>query len=230
VDGRLAVDAGAVATVLTLAEQAEVTDVLLTHSHLDHTRDLPFLLINRVPMPLRVHGIAETLESLRAHQFNREMWFEAFTTPSPEDPLLVGMAHEPGKPEEVAGFRARPFPLRHTCPCAGWLLEEGDRAVYFCGDTDDLNALAPAVLTAGPRLRAVFLETSFPDRMAEFAVLTGHLTPAGLARSVRVLPKGVPVFVTHMKPGHEDEIAREVAALGLPGVRPVRAGEVIDIA
>ena len=224
VDGRVALDAGAVATALTLEEQARVTDVVLTHSHLDHVRDLPLLLINgdRSERPLRVHSLKETLDAVRAHMFNREIWFDPFAL-SP--PLLEARPLVPGASQDIAGFRVTGFSLRHTVVSTGWLLDDGKAAVYFAGDTDEDDCLVPVVKAAGGRLRAAFLEASFPDEMEEFARRTGHLTPAGLARAARALPAGVPLFVTHMKPGFEDRIEAEVKALGNPALRCVRSGE-----
>jgi hypothetical protein len=64
----------------------------------------------------------------------------------------------------------------------------------------------------------VFIEASFPDRMAEFALETDHLTPRTMARECAALPQGVRVHVIHRKPGHEAEIADDVAATGLTDV------------
>lgn len=228
VDGRLCVDLGSAAMGLTLQEQDAVEDVLLTHSHLDHTRDLPLLLINgdRRGRPLRVHGLPSTLESIRKHLFNREIWFEAFQM---AHSIIEARPIRPGETREVGTFRVTGFPLHHTVDCAGWLLDDGTGCVFFAGDTDDSDCLAPVAREAGNRLRAVFLETSFPNAMSEFARLTGHLTPMGLRNAVRVLPPGVPVFVTHMKPGFEEQIEAEVAVLGNPSLRPLRGGETLEI-
>lgn len=228
VDGRLAVDAGAIASTLDLPEQAAVGDVLLTHSHLDHVRDLPLLVINgdRRGNPLRIHGLPSTLEAVRTHLFNRAIWFEAFTIPIP---LIESRPLRTGVPVEIAGFRVTGIPMRHTIETAGWLVEDGEGAVFLGGDTDDEDCLAPVVEAAGSRLRAVFLEASFPDADAAFAKETGHLTPAGLGRAVRALPPGVPVLVTHMKPGHEERITAELRALGNPAVRTARSGETVEV-
>jgi ribonuclease BN (tRNA processing enzyme) len=231
VDGRVAVDAGAVASALSLEEQARVKDVVLTHSHLDHVRDLPLLLINadRDREPLRVHAMQVTLDAIREHLFNKAMWFEAFSIPSKEKPLLRGHPLPLGQTVEVAGYEVTGYPLRHTVESAGWLIARDGIAVFFAGDTDDEECLVQPVRDAGETLRAVFLEASYPDRMADFARLTGHLTPTQLGRAARPVPEAVPVFVSHLKPGYEDTITREIAALGRPRIRPVFPGEVLRV-
>ncbi|MCK6479795.1 MAG: 3',5'-cyclic-nucleotide phosphodiesterase [Planctomycetes bacterium] len=228
VDGRLAVDAGALATALTLEEQSAVEDVLLTHSHLDHVRDLPLMVINgnRSETPLRVHGLPSTLEAVRTHLFNRQIWFEAFTIPVP---MIAALPLPAGEERRIGPYRVTGFPMHHTIETQGFLVDDGRGAVFIAGDTDDPDCLAPVVAAAGKRLRAVFLEASFPDDQAEFATHTGHLTPRGLGRAARAVPPGVPVLATHMKPGHEAAIAAEIRALGNPALRPAHPGEVIEV-
>jgi ribonuclease BN (tRNA processing enzyme) len=228
IDGRFAVDAGAVATVLSLEEQFRLKHVLLTHSHLDHMRDLPLLLINgdRTKDPLQVHGTAETLDAMKRHLFNEEIWFEAFTIPIP---MIEASPIPVGKATEIAGFRVTGFPLHHTVQSTGWLVDDGKAAVFIAGDTDQEDCLATVAKAAGGRLKAAFLETSFPNAQADFAKLTAHLTPEGLGRAAGGLPAGVPLFVTHMKPGFEDRISSELRALGNPAIRPVKSGETIEI-
>jgi len=46
IDGVLALDAGAIATGLSLQAQQRVRAVLLTHQHYDHLRDIPALAMN----------------------------------------------------------------------------------------------------------------------------------------------------------------------------------------
>ncbi len=46
VDGVLAVDAGALTSSLTFAEQEKVSSILLTHCHYDHIRDVPAIALN----------------------------------------------------------------------------------------------------------------------------------------------------------------------------------------
>jgi phosphoribosyl 1,2-cyclic phosphodiesterase len=46
VDGVLAMDAGALTSSLTFAEQEKVSSILLTHCHYDHVRDVAAIALN----------------------------------------------------------------------------------------------------------------------------------------------------------------------------------------
>jgi hypothetical protein len=82
-----------------------------------------------------------------------------------------------------------------------------------------------ATLAAAPRLDAVFLELSVPNRLAELAATTGHLCPATFAAEIRKLERPVRWIVVHRKPRYAGEIARELAALEPPNVELVALGE-----
>ena len=64
VDGALAIDAGALTASLPLEELLGIDDILLTHSHFDHVKDIPLLadlLVGRRRRPVRVHERGEEL-------------------------------------------------------------------------------------------------------------------------------------------------------------------------
>ena len=77
VDGVLSLDAGALTASLSLDELCEVDDILLTHSHFDHVKDLPLLsdlLVGKRDRPVRVHGSQECIKALRENMFNNALW------------------------------------------------------------------------------------------------------------------------------------------------------------
>jgi phosphoribosyl 1,2-cyclic phosphodiesterase len=45
-DSVVAVDAGAITRALSIEQQRQIRHVLVTHSHMDHTASLPFLIEN----------------------------------------------------------------------------------------------------------------------------------------------------------------------------------------
>lgn len=232
-DGGVAVDAGALATSLTVEEQRGVTDVFLTHAHWDHTRDLPLTVINRDPntAALRVHAIDETMVSIRKHLMNDEVWFAAFDLPSVESPYIEAHPIAVGETRECNGYSITPFPVPHTIPAVSYVIDDGSSAIVISGDTGG-NGGGPSVFEAMPEtpspLKAVFLEASFPNEFRDFAALTGHLTPEMLGEETAGLDPSVLVLATHMKPGFEDRLTQELEALGRPNLRPCRDGEILE--
>jgi len=82
----------------------------------------------------------------------------------------------------------------------------------------------PPTPARGPPPAAVFLETSFPDRLAGLAGETGHLWPAALPIEMAKLGRPTRWIIVHRKAAFAEEIRREIEALALPGVEMVQPG------
>ena len=97
VDDDVVIDCGTGVGDLAAAELARVTDVFLTHAHVDHTGLLPMLIDATIAAraePLVVHGTTETLDALARHVFNNEIWpdFTRIPTVAPASALLPNSA------------------------------------------------------------------------------------------------------------------------------------------
>ena len=67
---------------------------------------------------------------------------------------------------------------------------------------------------AAADLKGVFLEASFPNAMADLAVVSKHLTPAMFAAEARKLARQVPFVAVHIKPRFYDQVVAELKRLG----------------
>jgi ribonuclease BN (tRNA processing enzyme) len=232
VDGEVAIDAGAVGLLSDLRRQERVRHVFITHEHVDHVASLPILLENVYqpgPDCVELLASADVLEFLHRDVFNGRVWPDFFALSAGEDRFVHGTPLEPGVPVVRAGKTFTALPVSHGCPTLGLLVDDGRVAVAFPSDTGPTDAYWEHV-AACERLRAVFLEASFPNARADLARTTGHHCPATFAAEVRRLPRDVRVIVVHRKARYAAEIAREIAALGLPNVELVRAGHVYEFA
>lgn len=220
VDGRLALDAGALTEALTVEEQLAVDEVYVTHAHLDHVAQLPFLLDNvfaRRQRPVRVLGSAAALATLREHVFNDRLWPD-FARLSNGATVLLEYVELASDREHVSDdLTLVPFAMEHTVPCHGYLLQARTSSLLVCGDTWSLEAL-PRMLDRARGPRGVLLEVSFPERAAQVADASKHLTPGRFAELLAGLRDDIPFYVWHLKPDLADELRDEIAALGLAHV------------
>jgi ribonuclease BN (tRNA processing enzyme) len=111
----------------------------------------------------------------------------------------------------IGGLRFTPLPAEHGIPACGYLLESGDSAIAFSGDTGDCEAFWQAVAQAS-KLKAVVVECSYPLAMKGMAALSMHMHSGAVAARLRELPSEVTGVIVHRKPGHEHAIASELAA------------------
>lgn len=236
-------DLGAPAVGVLLRDH--VRAYLISHPHLDHLAGLVLASPDDSPKPIA--GLASTLAPIRDHLFNHAIWAN-FTDAGPEPRL--GKYHllelTPGAAAPLPGTRlsVEAWPLSHAGGDSTAFLvhEPGGRALLYLGDTgpdavEGQGRLARLWARVAPlaregKLRAVFLEVSYPDPRPD-AQLFGHLTPTWLARELRALAAAVDprdpaalrdlaVVVTHIKPGEPDprpQIAAQLAALDLAGAR-----------
>ena len=100
--------------------------------------------------------------------------------------------------------------------------------VAFPSDTGPTTLLWQHLAEAD-RLKAVFLEVSFPNSRRELATLTGHHCTETFAAEIRKLPKDVRWIVVHRKARYADVIARELKSLGLANVELVQPGHSYDL-
>jgi ribonuclease BN (tRNA processing enzyme) len=115
--------------------------------------------------------------------------------------------------------------VHHPVESVGFVLSDGRSAIAVSGDTGPTTRFWEMV-NGARRLKALFVELSFPNAMQRLADVSGHLTPRSLAGELGKLERdGFPVLLYHLKPAHVAELRREIAALGLPDVRVLRRGD-----
>jgi ribonuclease BN (tRNA processing enzyme) len=233
VDDKLLLDAGSVTRSLALGEQARVDFVFISHSHMDHVKDLPLLLenvIGRREGPVTLVASPGTAEILERHLFNGLLWPDFTKVPSAENPVLQVQLAPAGAEVVLDGLELTLVPVDHTVEAHAVLVTGKSGTLAYTGDTGPTDALWRA-LGEVPRLRAIVCEVSFPDELEELAHVTKHLTPKLLAAELEKLPASltVPVLVAHVKPGHEEPVRAQLAALGDPRVRMLRLLEEIEL-
>lgn len=231
-DDRLALDAGALTSSLSLEDLLKVDDIVLTHSHFDHVKDVPLmadLLVGRRRTPVRIHASIGCARTLRESVFNGELWPDFTRIPDARRPVLEIVPFDPARPFKVGRFTFRPAPVCHPVESVGFVISDGRSELAISGDTGPTVAFWKKV-NAARKLGALLVELSFPNDLQGLADVSGHLTPNTLATELAKLTRnGFPVLLYHLKPAYAAQLRREVAALGLEGVRILKVGDKFTI-
>jgi ribonuclease BN (tRNA processing enzyme) len=227
INDAVAVDAGCLGLWGSPDRQARIQHVFLSHTHIDHIASLPIFLENIFdadgPGPVTIHASAAVLEVLQKDLFNDRLWPD-FIALSRRGPALLKLsAFTPGKPIAVEGLRITPVPVNHIVPTCGFILEDERAAVVITSDTGPTEEIWERA-NAQPRLKAVFLEATFPNDLADLAAAARHLTPAAFAVEARKLKKPVRLIAVHIKARYHARIVQELEALELPGLEIARYG------
>jgi len=208
------IDAGNV--IAPLGEKvADIEHILLTHSHFDHIRDLPFIIEtyyeNRL-MPLKIYGLTSTLEALKNHLFNGVIWpkFHQIVHPKFKEHSIEFIPLTLEKSFELGAFEFTPFPANHTVDCCSYLIRHANNACVISSDTyltEHLND----VIKQNPDVTSLFIETSFPSRLEGLAKVSKHLTPKLLKEQLNGIHKPLNIYLYHLKPTFQAEITQEIA-------------------
>ena len=200
----LLLDCGAAATGLDLEEQKNITDILITHPHLDHIKDIAFLIdntFNPARKKLKLHSSSAILKDIQENFFNNKIWPDFSKIPSQKNvkgsELLVYEAFTGEK--ALNNYQVKMVDVNHPGNAVGFLLSSDDTDVLFTGDssvTDEIWQLGKSA----KNLKAVFTEISFPNNMEQLAIDSGHYTINLLLEDIKKLGIETPVYINHFKP------------------------------
>lgn len=233
VDGTFLLDAGTVAVALNIREEHTLRYILLTHAHLDHIKGIPFLLDNLVSREtgntVTVLGGKHVLGDLKKNIFNGRIWPDFTKIPSPENPSLRYRTLSTSRPAVIDGYKIVMEKVDHSVPANGYIVVGPEKvAIAYTGDTGPTERFWMRM--AEHDVKALITETSFPDRMEELALASGHLTPALLGKEIAKMPRPPErIFIMHLKPQFQGEIETEIRALGDDRIGFLKDGEVIRV-
>lgn len=177
--------------------------------------------------PITVHALPETIEALRQHVMNWGIWPDFTQLPSKTAPVLRFEPLSVGQELYLGGRRIEVLPAEHTVPAVGYGIEAESGWWIYTGDTGPNPALWP--LLAPRQVAMLVIETAFSDGEADIAVVSQHLAPRLLAHELRALAPQVPVYITHMKPGEQAQVASELAGLDSHRILPLETGQVFHL-
>jgi ribonuclease BN (tRNA processing enzyme) len=220
VNDSIAIDAGCLGFFKSAQDQSRIKHVLITHTHIDHIASLPILVENAYEGKrdcVTIYGSEVVLDCLQRDVFNDRVWPDFIGMsrgPMKNAPFLKLETLEAGRPIVLDGVKFTPVPVDHLVPTLGFLIEDGTSAVVVASDTGPTEEIWRRA-NAAPNLKAIFLETCFPNDMDWLAKASKHHTAGSFAIEVRKLQKSVPVIVVHIKARYRDQVIRELEALGM---------------
>ena len=212
IDDILAVDAGALTSHLTIAQQQNLKAILLTHQHLDHVRDVPMLGMSLflLKKSIEIYTTKPVYEVLTTHLLNNVV-FPDWTQRPPEKPVFHFNILEPGKASSIAGYGVLPITVNHAVPTVGYEITSYDgKKVFITSDTGP--GLEDCWKQISPNL--LMVETTVLNDNEAAARRVGHLTPYLLFKeleSFRKIRGYLPqVVLVHLDPLIEKETKAEI--------------------
>ena len=238
---RRAVEAGTLTGNTGELIRKDIHAYLISHPHLDHVAGL---IINSPEDTVKkIYGLSFCLDVLRDKYFTWRNW--ANFADSGDRPTLnkyhyAQLSPLTETPIENTRLFVTAFILSHGNPyqSTAFLIRSGAAYFLYLGDTgadrqeksDKLNLLWQYItpLIKEGKLRAIFIEVSFPDEQPP-KQLFGHLSPGLLMEEMKSLAmltgeealKKIQIGITHIKPigNNEALIKKELAEKNLLNLR-----------
>ncbi|UCD85090.1 MAG: 3',5'-cyclic-nucleotide phosphodiesterase [Deltaproteobacteria bacterium] len=221
INDSLLIDAGAIAAVLNLREQLKIRHILVSHAHLDHIKDIPFLADNiffENTHSVNVISTHRIIEQMRKHLLNNLIWPDFTIMPTKKAPILKAKPIRVGREIKLDGITVKAIKVNHTVETVGYIIRDGKSAFVYSGDTGPTERLWKEVNKI-KNLKAIFIETSFPDGMSRTAEASRHFTPVTMKRELKKINHShVPIYVYHLKPQYIKAIQKEIKAFRDPNI------------
>lgn len=232
VDEHVLVDAGTVGGALSVPEQIEVEHALISHAHLDHWVGVAFLTDTLAMVAPHRHvtvtSIDPVVDTLRTHAFNDRLWPNFTMIPAGAPPVLRFRSIAEAGEARVGDLWVTPVSVDHTVPAAGFVIHDGEAGFVYSGDTGPTSQLWRLARDMGG-IRAIIVETAFPNRLAPLARVSGHLTPDTLRREIDKMPPDIPIWVFHVKPQLFEETAEQLARIDPTRIHALEQGKTYSL-
>ncbi len=223
----LLVEGGSAASSLSIQEQAGLTGVVISHAHLDHVGELPYIADNIFGLredSLQIMGAREVLNEMRNSIFNNAIWPDFCAIRHKDKPILDFVPIQENEAHSCDGIQITAHAVNHATTTFGFVFQDTERALLYTSDTGPTEAIWRGGLKAR-NLRAIITEISFPNKMEELARLTRHMTPTLLQEEMRKMPPEIPVYIYHLKTQYYEETKGEIEALKEPRIQLLEQGK-----
>jgi ribonuclease BN (tRNA processing enzyme) len=222
-------DAGTITAALTIDAQSKITDILISHTHIDHIKSILFLadnIIGRIKKPVNIRAIPKVIDAIRKHLMNNIIWPDFTKIPTAKNPVLTYVPMEIGKSVSVAGLKVKAIPMNHPVPAVGFLVSDERSSLLYSADTGP-NELLWKEAGKVKNLKAIIVDTSFPNCLDGLADVSGHFTPAQLHRDLTRarVRSDVPIYIYHIKPVHHKKVVNELRDMGRKNVKILQEGK-----
>lgn len=216
IDGVLLIDAGSVASGVSIEEQKAIEHILISHSHLDHISDLAFLADNCFGLkdrPFEIYCHQKVRENIMTHLLNDEIWPDFTKLPDSKNPTLRFHNITPEKVFHLGAYTIRSVGVNHQGQAQGFIIEKEGKSLVFTQDTGPTDRIWELAHEC-EELLGIFTEVSFPNHMEKVALASQHHTPQTMQVELQKMPPKVPVHLGHLKPGFQKLLIDEINALG----------------
>ena len=226
-------DTGSLTNILDMEGQLKIKYIFITHSHLDHILGIPFLADNLIFRKKRhrvnIFSTPPVIKVIRKSLLDGSIWPDFTVIPNSHEGILNLLELKPGQSIEIDDLSVTPYLVHHSVPATGYLVEDKKkRRFFYTGDTGPTDSTW--LNLRGIQIHSLLIEVSFPSRMEDIALRTGHLTPRLLKKELlKIKPHPERIFIIHIKPPYSKTVTAELQKLKIKSLSLLKDGQTIEI-
>lgn len=232
-NGKILFDTGSLTNILDIRRQWKIEYIFITHAHLDHILGIPFLADNLIFRKKRhrvnILSIPPVIKTIRKSLLDGSIWPDFTIIPDTHEAILNLIELKSGHSIRIEDYTITPYPVYHSVPATGFLVQDKrERRFFYTGDTGPSDATWEKI--GEKQIHCLIIEASFPNRMEDIAIRTGHLTPQLLKNEIlKIKPYPEKIFVIHIKPQYFITIKTELQTLKMKNLKLLRNGQIIKV-
>ena len=220
VSRNITIDGGNI--IASLGEDAlRIDHIFLTHTHLDHIADIPYLLdsfFEKREKPLTIYASKQSIENLKQYLFNNDIWpdFTQINLLNSSQKVLEYKEINLYETINIDEYYIEAIPALHIDGACGFIIYKEDRDAYLISGDTSYNEELINILNQNKKIKNLFIECSFPNRLDNIAQISQHLTPNSLYQILKKLNNDdLNVFIYHIKQSYFKELQEELQSLDL---------------
>jgi len=196
-------------------DMLDIDTIFLSHSHLDHICDIPFLsdeVIWQNGNPIKIYALKETIESMKNHIFNNKIWpdFTKIKFPNSDKFVVELIVIEVDVTYDMGDFSITPIKTNHLAGSCGYVIKQSNQGVFITADTYCSDRIWD-VVNSDKGIHTLCIDVSFPSEYDKLAKDSKHLTPKLLKEEMNKLTRDdLSISIMHLKPSFESRIYKEV--------------------
>ncbi|MBR6245378.1 3',5'-cyclic-nucleotide phosphodiesterase [bacterium] len=209
------IDTGSLMSSLDIPQLLEVQNIILTHSHFDHIKNLPIFADFKLSLgsnSFTVYTTETIMNQVKEHIFNDLIWPDFTKLPNSKKPTIRFQPIEFDKPFTLDGIEIIPIRVAHVVESLGFIFRKDGKAVAYSGDTGVCDDFVNYINDM-PEVKTICWESSFPNRLERLAVVSKHLTPSMLGHELEKINRLCSVYTFHLKPNLENEIVMDLKSI-----------------
>ena len=195
-----------------------IENIFLTHSHLDHIADIPYLFDQNfefLKKPIKIYALPESIDFLKENIFNDKIWpdFSKIKLFNSDKFALEYKEIEYNKTYEFKDVALTPIKVNHTIESCGYIIQKRDFTTLFVPDTAPCQNIIDTLNQK--EIDSLIIDCSYPARMELLAKQSGHFSTSLLKSELQKIKKDIDVYLIHLKSNYKEEIEKEAKDFGL---------------